>query len=74
MTYEEVAAQCNAAGFRVSNTFQNRDGWQANLHDGKEGFIFAHGTTPTDALERALRLSISEKKGEAAKVDDDILA
>lgn len=71
MTYEEVAAQCNAAGLRVNNTCQVSEGWRANLHDGKEGFIFAHGDTPTQALQNALRLTLSEKE---QKAEDDIFA
>jgi len=70
MTYEEVAAQANAAGFRVNNTFQTGEGWRANLHDGKEGFIFAHGETPTEALTLALKYARSEKHDKPVTVDE----
>ena len=42
-----------AFGLSVNNTFQTGEGWRANLHDGKDGFIFAHGETPTEALTLA---------------------
>ncbi len=70
MTYEEVAAQANAAGFRVNNTFQCGEGWSANLHDGKEGFIFARGDSPTEALTLALRYAKGEKHDKPVTVDE----
>lgn len=66
MTVEAIAAEAKAQGFRVRNLFEREsDGlWQANLCDAKtgEGFIFAHGDTMAEALERALRLSAGERK------------
>ena len=70
MTYEEVAAQANDAGFRVNNTFQTGKGWRANLHDGKEGFIFAHGDTPTAALTAALKYAMLEKGAKPVVIDE----
>jgi len=69
-TYEAVAAEANAAGFRVNNTFQTGEGWRANLHDGKEGFIFAHGDTPTEALRLALKYALAEKGAKPVKIDE----
>lgn len=69
-TYEAVAAEANAAGFRVNNTFQTGEGWRANLHDGTNGFIFARGDTPTEALRLALKYAVSEKNQKPVKVDE----
>ena len=70
MTYEQVAAQANAAGFRVNNTFQTGEGWRANLHDGTDGFIFAQGSTPTEALSLALKYALAEKGAKPVKIDE----
>lgn len=64
MTLADLIADANARGFRIRNLFQKEsEGWQANLCDAKtqEGFIFAHGDSAEDALERAIRLSTSER-------------
>lgn len=61
----ELAAKINAAGVIINNLFQIKDGWQANVHDGENGYEFGKDACPYKALEKAFANLKPKKKSGA---------
>jgi hypothetical protein len=55
MTLEQLFAEVDSLGLYVNNLFHNSEGgWNANLRDGNHGFEFGRGSTPQEALRKAI--------------------
>lgn len=69
MTFDEIAAEANAAGLRITQCFQTGSGWRVFVTDGALQWRYGDGSTAADAL----RAAVDGLKTEAPAELEDLL-